>query len=177
MRDAEHIEKAFDFGGMPARNGVAAAAMVAQGFTGVEDVFSGERNFFVAYDEPQRIGKPPAAERLIRARRDFEIMNTNIKRWSVGSPIQAPLDALLDLIREHSIKADDVEEARRARRAAGREHRRQPRHARHLHAAHVRGDAARRHRHFRIGARREAHAGPQGAWRCAAASSSTATRR
>ena len=25
----------------------------------------------------------------------YEIMNTNIKRWSVGSPIQAPLDALL----------------------------------------------------------------------------------
>ena len=36
-------------------------------------------------------------------------MNTNIKRWSVGSPIQAPLDSLLDLIREHQIKADDVE--------------------------------------------------------------------
>ena len=49
MRDEEHVEKAFDFGGMPARNGVAAAAMVAHGFTGVEDVFSGERNFFVAY--------------------------------------------------------------------------------------------------------------------------------
>src|SRR5882762_10333752 len=31
MRDEEHIEKAFDFGGMPARNGVAAAAMVAHG--------------------------------------------------------------------------------------------------------------------------------------------------
>ena len=36
-------------------------------------------------------------------------MNTNIKRWSVGSPIQAPLDSLLDLIREHQIKAEDVE--------------------------------------------------------------------
>ena len=35
-------------------------------------------------------------------------MNTNIKRWSVGSPIQAPLDALLDLIRQNDIKADDV---------------------------------------------------------------------
>ncbi len=49
MRDEEHIEKAFDFGGMPARNGTAAASMVAHGFTAVEDVFSGERNFFVAY--------------------------------------------------------------------------------------------------------------------------------
>lgn len=110
MRDAEHIEKAFDFGGMPARNGVAAAAMVAHGFTGVEDVFSGERNFFVAYDESRRIGKAPLPERLIQDLGvTYEITNTNIKRWSVGSPIQAPLDALLELIRAHGIKADQVE--------------------------------------------------------------------
>jgi len=110
MRDEEHIEKAFDFGGMPARNGVAAAAMVAAGFTAVEDVFSGERNFFVAYDETRRIGRPPEPQRLAEGLGStYEIMNTNIKRWSVGSPIQAPLDSLLDLIRAHGIKADDVE--------------------------------------------------------------------
>lgn len=110
MRDADHIEKAFDFGGMPARNGVAAAAMVAHGFTAVEDVFSGERNFFIAYDETRRIGRPPEPAMLTRGLgRTFEIMNTNIKRWSVGSPIQAPLDGLLELIREHGIKAGDVE--------------------------------------------------------------------
>ncbi|MDP2241513.1 MAG: MmgE/PrpD family protein [Burkholderiales bacterium] len=110
MRDEEHIEKAFDFGGMPARNGVAAAAMVAHGFTGVEDVFSGERNFFVAYDETRRIGKAPEPQRLVHdLGTTYEIMNTNIKRWSVGSPIQAPLDALLELIRAHDIKAADVD--------------------------------------------------------------------
>jgi 2-methylcitrate dehydratase PrpD len=110
MRDAEHIEKAFDFGGMPARNGVAAASMVAHGFTGVDDVFAGERNFFVAYDESRRSGKPPEPERLIQdLGTTFEIVNTNIKRWSVGSPIQAPLDALVELIRTHNIKADDVQ--------------------------------------------------------------------
>ena len=104
MRDGEHIEKAFDFGGMPARNGVAAATMVAHGFTGVDDVFAGERNFFVAY------GRAPDPASLIRGLGDnHEIMNTNIKRWSVGSPIQAPLDSLVDLIREHGIRADDVE--------------------------------------------------------------------
>jgi 2-methylcitrate dehydratase PrpD len=109
MRDEEHIEKAFDFGGMPARNGVAAAAMVAHGFTAVEDVFSGERNFFVAYDEARRIGKAPEPQRLVHGLGStYEIMNTNIKRWSVGSPIQAPLDSLLDLIRTHGIKAADV---------------------------------------------------------------------
>jgi 2-methylcitrate dehydratase PrpD len=104
MRDEAHVEKAFDFGGMPARNGVAAAAMVAHGFTGVEDVFSGERGFFVAY------GRAPDPGVLVRGLGEtYEIMNTNIKRWSVGSPIQAPLDSLLQLIQENDFKADDVE--------------------------------------------------------------------
>jgi 2-methylcitrate dehydratase PrpD len=104
MRDSEHIEKAFDFGGMPARNGVAAATMVAHDFSGVDDVFAGERNFFVAY------GRAPEPAILIRDLGvDYEIMNTNIKRWSVGSPIQAPLDSLIDLIRGHGIRGDDVE--------------------------------------------------------------------
>jgi 2-methylcitrate dehydratase PrpD len=110
MRDEEHIEKAFDFGGMPARNGVAAATMVAAGFSGVDDVFSGERNFFVAYDETRRIGRPPDPQRLAQGLGStYEIMNTNIKRWSVGSPIQAPLDSLLDLIRARGIRGTDVE--------------------------------------------------------------------
>jgi len=83
--------------------------MVAHGFTGVDDVFSGERNFFVAYDETRRVGAPPNPGELVRELgRTYEIMNTNIKRWSVGSPIQAPLDGLLELVREHGIKADDV---------------------------------------------------------------------
>ena len=104
MRDGEHVEKAFDFGGMPARNGVAAATMVAHGFTGVDDVFAGERNFFVAYGR-----KPDPAVLMRGLGATYEIMNTNIKRWSVGSPIQAPLDSLRDLLREHEIKAEDVE--------------------------------------------------------------------
>src|SRR5258706_11050149 len=104
MRDEEHIEKAFDFGGMPARNGVSAAAMVAHGFTAVEDVFSGERNFFVAY------GRAPKPGELVRGLGStYEIMSADIKRWAVGSPIQAPLDSLLELIREHRIRPDEVE--------------------------------------------------------------------
>ena len=111
MRDRDHIEKAFDFGGMPARNGVAAATMVAAGCTAVDDVFSGERNFFVAFDESRRIGRAPEPEILVRGLgKTYEITNTNIKRWSVGSPIQAPLDSLLELIRAERIGADDVEQ-------------------------------------------------------------------
>jgi 2-methylcitrate dehydratase PrpD len=104
MRDEEHIEKAFDFGGMPARNGVAAACMVAHGFSGVEDVFSGERSFFAAY------GRAPKPEVLVQGLGErYEIVRTNIKRWSVGSPIQAPLDAIFFLMKEHAIEAHNVE--------------------------------------------------------------------
>ncbi len=103
MRDEDHIEKAFDFGGMPAKNGVAAALMVAHGFTGVDDALSGERSFFVAY------GRKPDPERLVAGLGEVhEVMNTNIKRWSVGSPIQAPLDALDELMRENAFRVDDV---------------------------------------------------------------------
>ncbi|MEI7925345.1 MAG: MmgE/PrpD family protein [Chloroflexota bacterium] len=105
--DLEHIEKAFDFGGMPARNGVTAASFLKQGFTATDDIFAGPRNFFMAYGRPNR--QPDVDELTRELGSTFEIMRTNIKRWSVGSPIQAPLDSLLDLIREHGVTADDVE--------------------------------------------------------------------
>ena len=75
---------------------------MAHGLTGVEDVFSGERSFFVAYK-----GQP---ETLVRGLGEvFEIMNASIKRWSVGSPIQAPLDSLLALMQENNLKPDEIE--------------------------------------------------------------------
>jgi 2-methylcitrate dehydratase PrpD len=68
------------------------------------------RNFFFAFDESPRIGKAPDPSALERdLGTDYQIMNTNIKRWSVGSPIQAPLDLLLDLVRGERITAADVE--------------------------------------------------------------------
>jgi len=89
---------------MPARNGVTAATMVGHGFSGVDDVFAGERSFFVAY------GRKPDPAQLTNGLGDvYEIMNTNIKRWSVGSPIQAPLDSLRGLIQQHNLKPQDVE--------------------------------------------------------------------
>ena len=103
-RDVEHVEKAFDFGGMPARNGVTAATMVAAGFTGVEDVFSGDRGFLHAFEpfiRPQEFVKGLGTR--------YDIMQTAIKRWPVGYPIQAPLDALSTLIDRHAIRAGEVE--------------------------------------------------------------------
>jgi 2-methylcitrate dehydratase PrpD len=102
-RDEEHVEKAFDFGGMPARNGVAAATMVGAGFTGVADALSGERSFFDAF------AVEPDPEEMARGLGErFEIMRANIKKWSVGSPIQAALDSLGALIEEHRLRPEDV---------------------------------------------------------------------
>jgi 2-methylcitrate dehydratase PrpD len=106
-RDTEHIEKAFDFGGMPARNGVTAALMASMRFTGVEDVLSGDRGFFHAYGAHARPEKLAAD-----LGRTYEIMNTSIKRWAVGYPIQAPLDAVSNLIARHGITAKDVDRIR-----------------------------------------------------------------
>jgi len=104
-RDDEHIEKAFDFGGMPARNAAATATMIDAGFTGVADVFTGARNFLQAYG-----GDDPDPEALARGLgEDFEVMRANIKKWSVGSPIQAALDSLEALVVEHGFGADEVE--------------------------------------------------------------------
>jgi 2-methylcitrate dehydratase PrpD len=103
-RDVEHIEKAFHFGGMPARNGVTAATMVAGRFTAVEDVFAGDRGFFHAHEryiDPEKL-----VEDLGRR---HDILNTAIKRWAVGYPIQAPLDALSNLMAAHGITDKDVE--------------------------------------------------------------------
>jgi 2-methylcitrate dehydratase PrpD len=103
MRDPDHIEKAFDFGGMPARNGVAAATMAAAGFTGVEDPLTGERTFFEAFAEAPR---PEALVEELGNR--FEISRASIKKWSSGSPIQAALDALAALMATHGVGPDDV---------------------------------------------------------------------
>lgn len=102
-RDSEHVEKAFQFGGLPARNGAASATMVASGMTGIDDAFSGDRNFFFAF------GPKTNPEELTRALGEtYEVINTNIKRWTVGSPIQAPLDSLYELMKVNKFKADDV---------------------------------------------------------------------
>jgi 2-methylcitrate dehydratase PrpD len=104
MRDPDHIEKAFDFGGMPSRNAVYAATMVEHGFTGVEDPFSGTRNFWMAYD-----GNVDTSHVTRELGKTYEIMRSNIKKWSVGSPIQPALDAASNLIAKHGVNAGQIE--------------------------------------------------------------------
>ncbi len=102
-RDEDHVEKAFDFAGMGARNGVTAVTMVQAGFTGVSDVLDGEHNMILALS---REGKPEEMVAGLGSR--YFVSETAIKVFSVGYPIQAPLDALLTLRREHALRPDNV---------------------------------------------------------------------
>jgi len=102
-RDTEHIQKAFLFGGMTARSGVTSALLVQAGWTGVDDVFSGKDNFFLAYNP-----KANPIGLIEKLGERYEITRTNIKKWPVGSPIQAALDALEILRREHPFDASQV---------------------------------------------------------------------
>src|SRR5476649_2451823 len=102
-RDTDHIEKAFAFAGMPARNGVTSAVLVKSGWNGVDDIFTGADNFFAAYAPKAR--PEQLADKLGER---YEIMQTDIKKWTVGSPIQAPLDAIEAIRSKRPFEADQV---------------------------------------------------------------------
>jgi 2-methylcitrate dehydratase PrpD len=105
QRDIAHMEKAFVFGSMGARNGVTAALLMQAGFTGVSDVFSGRDNFLSAYAP-----KADPAGLIEGLGERYEVSETIIKKWSTGGPVQSPLDALVDLRRQRSFNVDDVKQ-------------------------------------------------------------------
>ncbi|HSF95261.1 MAG TPA: MmgE/PrpD family protein [Thermohalobaculum sp.] len=103
QRDPEHVEKAFDFGGMGARNGVFGALFVASGASGVTGSLTGAHSYISAFAEN---AAPDALAEGLGER--FEIMAASIKKWCVGSPIQAALDSLTYLMETEGVTAADV---------------------------------------------------------------------
>jgi 2-methylcitrate dehydratase PrpD len=103
QRDSGHIQKSLVFAGFPARNGVSAALIIQLGGTGVDDIFTGADNFLLAEDSKG------GAEGLIdQLGERYEVTRTNIKKWAVGSPIQAALDAVEILEKRHPFEASQV---------------------------------------------------------------------
>jgi 2-methylcitrate dehydratase PrpD len=103
QRDTDHIQKAFVFAGVGARSGVMATELVHLGATGVDDVLSGADNFLSIY------GPHADAEKLVEKLGErYEVTRTNIKKWTVGSPIQAPLDAIEIMLKKRPFDAMDV---------------------------------------------------------------------
>lgn len=103
VKDEDHIEKAFDFAGMGARNGLTAVTMVQAGMTGVHDVLDGTHNLFIALSTA-----PKPEEMLAGLGSRFYVTETAIKTFSVGYPIQSALDAMLTLRKENKLTPADV---------------------------------------------------------------------
>jgi 2-methylcitrate dehydratase PrpD len=97
-RDTEHIEKAFVLAGWPAFCALFSVSVVEFGWSGVPDVFEGDPNFL------EVVGKNPEPERLVEELGErFEVERTHIKVHAVGSPAQAPIQALLHVLRENRL--------------------------------------------------------------------------
>ena len=103
VKDTEHVEKAFDFAGMGARDGVTAVDMVQAGLSGVGDVLDGTHNLLIALSP-----KPQPEEMVKDLGKRFFVTESAIKTYSVGYPIQSPLDALLTLRRQHALSPGNV---------------------------------------------------------------------
>lgn len=100
LRDVEHIEKAFTFGGMPARRGTECALFAEAGFTGVGDpfvgdpgwlnssIFTGPNSDFNASVLTQDLGKK------------FEMPLVAYKQYPVGGPTQTVIEQMLTLIKK-----------------------------------------------------------------------------
>jgi 2-methylcitrate dehydratase PrpD len=104
-RDTDHIEKAFVFGAMGARNGVNAALVVHSGWTGVNDVLSGPNNFVESLNP-----KADPAGMIEQLGERYGVVQTTLKKWTTGGPIQAPLDALENLRKRQPFQADQVKQ-------------------------------------------------------------------
>ena len=104
-RDEEHIEKAFVFSGMTTRNGIYSALLARENFTSVTDPLLGERGLLEAF------AHNPNPEIIIKdLGKIFEIDNTSIKKWCVGSPIQAILDAIEAILQKKQFDHKEIKE-------------------------------------------------------------------
>ncbi|MDB5742574.1 MAG: hypothetical protein JWR68_889 [Polaromonas sp.] len=93
MAEHDHVQKAYVFGAMGAKNALTAAILCQSGWTGLDDAMEGPRTLFAARCEP---GTARGMELPLVL--GEEILGSNIKKWCVGSPAQAPLDCIESLL-------------------------------------------------------------------------------
>jgi 2-methylcitrate dehydratase PrpD len=104
VRDQSHVQKAFVFAGMPAMHAILAASMVRTGCDGVDDPFSGAPNWLQAMSE-----SPDVSELTSELGSRFEVMQATIKKYAVGSPSQAAIEAVVQLLADQPVPAADVD--------------------------------------------------------------------
>ena len=105
-REVNHMTKSFTRGGVGAKNGVIAALMAKADYDAARDILDGRQGFFHSY-----LGvEDPGPEFLADLGREFNIRGLIFKRNSSGGGLQAPRQALLEIIAESGLAADDISE-------------------------------------------------------------------
>jgi 2-methylcitrate dehydratase PrpD len=93
--------------GWAAHSGIVAALLAAEGFTGPASILEGKHGFFHAYSG----GAVPS--RLLEAwGSPYKVMRTSIKPHSCCRYKQGPIDGILEIMRQHRLKASDVQEVK-----------------------------------------------------------------
>ena len=91
--------------GLAARNGIEAALLASEGFTGPRRILEGRDGFLHGYS------RNPLPERLTAGLgNSFEILRTAVKPHACCRYMQGPIDAVLALVREHTIGPGKIRE-------------------------------------------------------------------
>jgi 2-methylcitrate dehydratase PrpD len=89
--------------GLAAQNGIHAALLAAEGFTGPLRILEGRDGFLHGYS------RNPIAERLTaNLGESFEILHTAVKPHACCRYMQGPIDAILAIMSEHKIEASQI---------------------------------------------------------------------
>ena len=96
LMDVEHIEKAFVFAGMGARNGLQAALMVDAGFRGVRDSLDNPEGWMRAGVFKAGDSNPAYLIEQLGVR--TELKETAFKRYPVGGPTQPAIEGMYRLL-------------------------------------------------------------------------------
>ncbi len=103
-REEGHMLKSLVRGGIGARNGVAAALMAQVDYDAPDDIFDGAQGFFHS-----RLGVRDIPDAFTAGLgSDYGIRSIVMKRVSAGGPNQAPRQALVELMAENGLSADDI---------------------------------------------------------------------
>jgi 2-methylcitrate dehydratase PrpD len=89
--------------GLAAQNGIQAAMLAAEGFTGPRRILEGRDGFLHAYS------RHAVPERLTAGLGDsYEILHNAVKPHSCCRYMQGPIDAILEIIRENRLAEADI---------------------------------------------------------------------
>jgi 2-methylcitrate dehydratase PrpD len=94
--------------GAAARNGLVAALLASKGFTASEEAITGPQGYLAAMDSERSADALAQAALDLGRRWEIDETGITVKLYPSCAATHPPLDAVLDLVRRHSIGADEI---------------------------------------------------------------------